>query len=113
VPGVTWDELWGFVQTLPGCERGTSYGTPSFKVKGKFMARLWEDGETLVLRIDFETVDVLLKSNPDVFFITDHYVGYPAVLVRLRKADFEELSELLETSWRLLATKKLIAEYDG
>lgn len=34
---------------LPGVEEGPCYGTPGFRVKGRFLARLWEDGETLVV----------------------------------------------------------------
>ena len=108
-----WQELWGFLSAYPGAELSTSYGTPSFKVKGKFMARLWEDGETLVLRIDFDTRDMLMKTNPDVFFITDHYAGYPAILAHLPVADKEELCELLEQSWRMNAPAKLVAQYDS
>lgn len=108
-----WQELWQYVGTLPGTELSTSWGTPAFKVKGKLMARLWQDGETLVLLVDFETVDMLLKSNPDVYFVTDHYKGYPAVLARLPVADYDELCELLEQSWRSKAPRKLLAEVDG
>ncbi len=106
-----WQKLWEYVATLPGTELTTYYGTPAFKVEGKFMARLWEDGETLVLRLDFETVAMLLISNPVVFFITDHYVGYPAVLVRLPIVDKDELCELLEQSWRLNAPQKILDAY--
>ena len=35
---------------FPGVEEGLSYGTPGFRVRGKFLARLWEDGQTLVVR---------------------------------------------------------------
>jgi hypothetical protein len=113
LPGATWELLWKYYSALPGAELSTSYGTPSFKVKGKFVARLWEDGETLVLRIDFDTVDMLLKSNPVVYFITDHYKGYPAVLAHLPLADYDELCELLEQSWRMQAPKRLVAEWEA
>ena len=108
-----WLEMWDYVSTLPATELTTYFGTPAFKVKGKFMARLWEDGETLVLRLDFETVAMLLISNPEVFYITDHYAGYPAVLVRLPIVDKDELCELLEQSWRLNAPKKILDSYPG
>ena len=104
-PCAEWDTLWEYVKTLPGTELSTSYGTPAFKVKGKLIARMWEDGETMVLLIDFATVEMLLKSNPEVFFITDHYVGYPAVLAHLPIADYDEMCELLEQSWSDKATR--------
>ncbi len=110
--GVTFEKLWEFVRSLPETEVGTSYRTPAFKVKGKLIARMWEDDVTLVLLIDFETKEMLLKTNPEVFFQTDHYAGYPAVLARLPFADYKELCELLEESWRQKAPVKVVNAYD-
>lgn len=98
-------------EALPYVEEGISYGTPSFKVKGNFFARLREDGETLVLKLDFETREFLMLSNPDVYFITDHYRDYPAILVRLPLAGSDELREHFLHAWRCNAPKKVLAEY--
>lgn len=97
---------------LPGVEEGTCYGTPAFRVRGKFLARLKEDGETLVIKVDFDTRDVLLQADPETYYITDHYAGYPALLVRLAKVDRDALAKLLEDCWRQAAPKRLIAEYE-
>lgn len=97
---------------LPGVEEGTSYGTPAFRVRGKFLCRLREDGETLAVRLDFEERDLLLAADPETFFITDHYRGYPAILVRLTAVEEGELAELLESAWRARAPRKLIAEHE-
>jgi hypothetical protein len=94
---------------LPGVTEGTSYGTPSFKIAGKFFFRLREDGESLAIKIDFDTREALLQANPKAFFITDHYVGYPAMCVRLATVRLPELKALLEESWRFVAPKKLAA----
>ena len=93
---------------LPGVEKGLSYGTPALKVKGKLLARMWEDGETLVLKVDFDSRDAMLKAYPGRFFVTDHYRGYPAVLVRLPKVTDSQLRVLLEDSWRFTAPKQLL-----
>ena len=77
---VTFDDVRQLALALPEVEEGTSYGTPAFKVKGKFLSRLKEDGETLVVRIDMDERDVLMAANPETFYITDHYRGYPAML---------------------------------
>ncbi len=69
---------------LPEVEESTSYGTPALKVRGKFLTRLKEDGETIVLRVDFDSRDAMMRVQPDIFYITDHYRDYPAVLVRLK-----------------------------
>ncbi|MFC3256592.1 MmcQ/YjbR family DNA-binding protein [Paenibacillus sepulcri] len=92
---------------MPGVEEGSAYGTPAFRVRGKLLARLLEDGETLVLRTDFEARDILMQVNPDVFHITDHYRSYPYVLVNLPVVGPAELQELLEQAWRSCAPKKL------
>jgi hypothetical protein len=106
---VTWESVLRMALDLPGVEEGTSYSTPALRVKGKFFARLWEDGETLVLKVGFDARDILLQSQPDVFFVTDHYAGYPAILVRLPRVDPEQLRDLLEEAWRLNAPKRLAA----
>jgi hypothetical protein len=94
---------------LPGVAEGTSYGTPSFKVLGKFFFRLREDGGSLAVRIDFDTRDALLQADPRAFFITDHYRGYPAICVRLENVGRSQLKSVLEESWRFVAPKRLAA----
>jgi hypothetical protein len=96
---------------LPGVTEGTSYGTPSFKVEGKFFFRIREDGGSLAVRIDFDTREALLQANPRAFFITDHYLAYPWILVRLTLVPEEDLRELLEDAWRRVAPQNLIDSY--
>jgi hypothetical protein len=84
---------------LEGVEEGTSYGTLAFKWKKKLLARMKEDGETLVVRAPFELGDALMESDPETFFITDHYANYPAVLVRLSRVTSEELTALIGQAW--------------
>ena len=80
---------------IDGVEESTSYGTPAFKIRGKLIARIWEDLETLVVRTTFEERAELMASDPARYFITDHYLKHPWVLVRLPKADREALRDLL------------------
>jgi hypothetical protein len=96
---------------LPGVEVGTSYGTPALKAGGKAFARLWEDGTTLVLKVPFEVRDHLLATAPATYFVTDHYRGYPAVLVRLAAVDAAGLAPLLEEAWRQVAPKRMLRDY--
>lgn len=95
---------------LPGVVEGTSYGTPAFRICGKYFFRLREDGDSLAVKIDFDTRDALLQANPRAFFITDHYRGWPAMCVRLSTVRQPELKALLEESWRYIAPKRLAAE---
>jgi hypothetical protein len=92
---------------LPGVEEGTSYGTPAWRVKGKFLARLREDGESLAVKIGFDERDFLLASDPETFYITDHYRGYPMVLVRLTRVRPDVLRQVLEQAWLNAAPKRL------
>jgi len=108
-----WDDVVTIAERLPGIEVGTSYGTPSLRVRGKFICRLRSDPDALVLRvIDMGEREALLQGQPDVFFTTPHYDGYPAVLVRLEATDPEELAELIEEAWRIRAPKRLVKEHD-
>jgi hypothetical protein len=97
---------------LPGVVEGTAYRTPAFRVAGRFLFRLREDAATLALRIDFDTREALMQAKPKTFFITDHYRGYPAILVRLSTVRREELKALLEQAWRQVAPKRLVAGRD-
>jgi hypothetical protein len=85
-----------------------SYGTPSFKLKDKLIARFHQDGVSLVLKTDFETRDFLMQVNPKAYYITNHYKNYPYVLVRLDEVDLEELNGHLKRIWKSHAFKKLL-----
>src|SRR5690349_7738795 len=98
--------------SFPRTEEKPSYGTPGFRVNNKLFARLHQDGESLVVNISFEERDMLMQSEPEIYYITDHYRGYPAVLVRLSCVKAGDLQDLLERSWRQAASKKLIALYE-
>lgn len=110
---LSFDDIVRLAHSLPGVEVSTSYGTPALKVKGKLMARMWEDNTTLVLKVPFVVRDHLLANSPATYFLTDHYIGYPCVLVRLNAVRSAELKELLEESWRQSAPKRLIAQFDS
>ena len=94
------------VSALPGAEEGTSYGTPAWRHKGKLLARLHQDGKSIVLKVGNETRDHLLQADPETFFITDHYVGYPMVLAHLDRLSTVDLKKLLLRSMATMAAKK-------
>ncbi|MDO3628404.1 MmcQ/YjbR family DNA-binding protein [Mucilaginibacter sp. BT774] len=98
-----------FMATLPGTSEGICYGTPGFYVQKKLLARLWENGEVLVVHT--EDRDKWMQANSEVFFITDHYKNYPYVLVQLDTVDPEELKKLLIECWLQRASKTLVKEY--
>jgi hypothetical protein len=103
---VTIEELRQVALSLPKVEEGTSYGTLAFRVGKKFLVRLREDNESIALKCGFDLRDVLLTADPVTFFTTDHYRGYPTVLVHLEKIDAGRLRDVLTEAWRRLAPKK-------
>ena len=112
--GLTHDDVVEIALHLPGVEEGTSYGTPGLKVRGKFLTRLRDEDGALVVKVGTMLErDFLLSSNPTVFFITEHYREYPALLVRLDHVSEATMRELLVNSWRRVAPKKLIAQFDA
>lgn len=111
--GATFDTVRRLAGALPGAEEGTSYGTPAFRVAGKLFARLREDGESLLVRVDFDERKMLMAAAPEIYFITDHYRDWPSVLVRLAAIDADELRDVLTRSWRRMASKRLLAAFDA
>ena len=109
----TWDDVVAIGTRFPGVEVTTSYGTPSMRIRKKFMCRLRTDPDALVLRVaDMGEREALLQGQPEAFFTTPHYDGHPYVLARLDAVDPEELAELVEEAWRIGASQRQLREYD-
>lgn len=99
---------------FPGVEEGTSYGTPALRVAKKLLARMKEDGETLVFPCaTIDEKEFLVATEPDVYFETDHYRNYPHVLIRLNVVTDERLAAHMAEGWRRFANKKLLAQYEA
>jgi hypothetical protein len=111
--GMTFQAVAAVACKLPEVEISKSYGTPALKVRGKLLARLHQDGEALVLRTELLDRQILMQADPDTFFITEHYLNYPLVLVRLSTVSRAALPDLLERAWRQVAPKTLIAKFDA
>ena len=109
----SWKDVCELALALPEVEESTSYGTPAFKVRGKLFVRLKEDGESIVVRIEEADRALRLQADPKAFYITDHYVAYPWMLVRLSAVAQGDLAELLRDAWRLRAPGRLAVQYNG
>jgi hypothetical protein len=103
---MTYEDVRRIGLAMPGVEEGTSYGTAALKVKKQLLVRLKEDGESLVLKMPFEQREALMAEEPAKYFITDHYLNYEFVLVRLSKVGEEELRDLLKGAYRAATAKK-------
>jgi hypothetical protein len=87
---------------LPGVAESSSYGTPGFKLGNKLVARMHQDGESLVVRIDPLDRDLVMRAEPKVFFITEHYRNYPWVQVHLSSARRAQIKRALEEAYALV-----------
>ena len=110
--GTTFAQLEKLALAYPGMEEGTSYGTPAFKIRKKLLARMHQDGETLVLRTTPDEQEALLEAAPEIFFLTPHYEGHAWILVRLSKIAPPDLDRLVGQAWRDLASRKQLTEFE-
>ncbi|WP_199902758.1 MmcQ/YjbR family DNA-binding protein [Azospirillum sp. B4] len=115
---ITFDDIRAQALIWPGVEDGTSYGTPALKVRGKFLTRLREDGDTLVVTgVDSDERALLMAMEPAVYHVTDHYLGWPTVLVRLSGIpdgpSLDKVVALLHRHWRAVAPKALVRQFDA
>jgi hypothetical protein len=96
--------------SLPEVEEGTAYGSPALKVRGRMFACLAvnrsAEPNTLAVCIDFDQRDELIAEEPKTYYLTDHYVNYPCVLVRLSRIREDALRDLLLTGCRFISTSK-------
>jgi hypothetical protein len=107
---ITFHTVRALALQLPGAEPGTAYGSPALKVNGKIFACVAVnrsvEPETLAVWVPHDQRDDLLAEAPDVYYLTDHYVDYPIVLVRLARIRRDALEDLLRLAHRFVATKK-------
>jgi len=106
---VTFDSVRKIGLTFPGVEESLAYGAPALKVRGQLMACIPShrsaEKDSLVVRVDFDDRAELLAAAPDVYYLTDHYVGYTGVLVRLRCIDPGALRDLLGMAYKFVTRK--------
>jgi hypothetical protein len=103
---VKFEAVRKFALTLGNVEEVRSYGTPGFKVGGELFARLKEDGETLVVRMGFDARDEMIAAAPEIYFVTDHYLNYKWILVRLPKIEADAVKDLLRGARRMTEMEK-------
>jgi hypothetical protein len=69
-------------------------------------------GDILGVRVADEGVKfALIADQPELYFTTPHFDGYPAVLVKLAAIDERGLRELIIGAWLTQAPKRLVQEF--
>jgi hypothetical protein len=105
---MTFEEAVAFALELPDTELSTSYGKPAVKVTANGRAFLYPGREadtSFAVGIDLDTIEILKATDPDSFWQSAHYEGWPAVLVRYDSKDQERVRDLIEGSRDWTAAK--------
>src|SRR5688572_5014569 len=101
-------------KTLPGVEVTTTWGKPALKLDGRMFVCIAShksaEPDTLVVMMDFPDRDALLEDGPDTYYLKEHYVGYPCVLVRLSRVYPDALRDLVIGAHRYVSAKRRSAK---
>jgi hypothetical protein len=104
----TFDTVREIALAFPDTEEGTAWGTPAIKVGGRMFACLAahpsSEPDTLVVYVNLDQRDDLLREEPSIYYLTEHYVNYPVVLVRLRRVHRDALQDLLRGAWTIISS---------
>jgi hypothetical protein len=103
--GMTFEAVRKLALALDGVEEATSYGTPAFKVGKAMLARWRPEIESLVVPMSIEDRAELINADPETYFITDHYLKYPYILVKLARVHPDAMRDLLHGAWRKVRTE--------
>ena len=94
---------------LPETEEGSLHSAPTVKVSGRLLAcpalHKSAGANSIVVRVGMEQRAALLARHPDIYYVTDHYRNYPAVLAHLDRINRKALRELLEMGWQFITLK--------
>ena len=90
---------------IESVEEGTSYGTPAFKTNGTLFVRFRPELESIVVAMDMEERDAAIEEEPETYYLTDHYLNHPWILVRLKSVNETALKDLLRNA-KKFAEKK-------
>jgi hypothetical protein len=94
-------------RTLPEVEVTTAWGQPALKVRGKMFVCIAShrsaEPNTLAVMMDFADRDALVEDDPGTYYLKEHYVNYPCVLVRLSRVGADALRDLITGAHRFVS----------
>lgn len=107
---VAFDVVRQIATALPDVEESTTYRAPSFKVRGKVFAcqpvHRSAEPDSLAVWIGVDQRAELIRADPGVYYLTEHYVDHPIVLVRISRIHRDSLRDLLGMAWHFVSEKK-------
>ena len=111
---VTWERVAELARELPEVEETTSWGKPSFKVRGKTFAGLsTRHVGAMWARCDRDERPLLVESNPDAYRLTPHFEkAHAFLLIWLEHIEEDEVRERLIDGWLIQAPKRLAARHE-
>ena len=98
---MTFNEAIAFALTLPDTELSTSYGKPAVKVASNGRAFLFPSHEpdtSFGVAIDLDTIEILKATEPETYWQTPHYEGWPGVLIRYDGKDEDRVRDVIGRS---------------
>lgn len=110
-PFETWPEVSAFGLSLPGTELSSSYGKPAVKLNGKAFLYPGREKGSFCIASPMDEKEMLMMTDPETFWESPHYSGWPAVLVRFGSLDRERIELVVRRAWWDRLTKKQQAEF--
>jgi len=107
--GIDFDTVKKIGLGFPDVEVSSSYGLPALKLRGSLLACLpanpSAERNSLVVRVAFDDRAELLAGAPEIYYLTDHYVNYEAVLVRMSRIGPDALRDLMGMAYKFVNSK--------
>jgi hypothetical protein len=104
--GFSFKTVESLARTLPDVEVTTTWGKPTLKVRGKMFVCIAShksaEPNTLVVMMDFADRDALVEDDPGTYYLKEHYLNYPCVLVRLSRVRADALRDLVAGAYRFV-----------
>lgn len=106
-----WDSVMAFALKLPGAEPSTSYGAPTVRIRGKPIVYPGRESGSFAIASPLVEKELPIETDPETFWETDHYRGWPAVLVRYGSADRERIETVIGRAWWDRTSKSQRSEF--
>ena len=107
--GSSFKTVEAIARPLPGVKLSSAWGQPALKVFGKMFVCIAThssaEANTLVVMMDFADRDALIADDPHTYYLKEHYVNYPCVLVRLSCVRADALHDLVGGAYRFVSVK--------
>ena len=98
-PFKDWAEVADFALSLPGTERSTSYGKPAVKVRDKAFLFPGREAGSFAVMSPLDEKELLMETEPDTFWETPHYSGYPAVQIHFTSPSRDRIEMVIQRAW--------------